>query len=275
MQDDSNTGKNPRDSPASTTDPKGGSLLAQLEALDPVSRAKLLGQLKPTKRVIVAKGSKTKLGLDLGMQRKLLEAASDYFTPMRGETRESIPGSTVGLTNERIYGMIWLMMQGGLHRTVIAHPDNTPPVPHVGPAGKMMPMGGGSYLTFTGNAVTWRRPKKWITEGQSSVGIPERDREWVAAFVVWLVQRGGLNWMMVNRICWRLGKKLGMPMPLSPMTLRHTAGQNLARRGYSAMEIADLLNCTLAVARGYTHQAPDARVLEDEMRGRLKAPGEM
>jgi hypothetical protein len=257
---------------APQTGGKGNETLREaLLALSESERAALLHQVQGKRRVIVAKGSKTKLGLDLGQQRRLLEASANYFTPIPGEDPESIPGSTVGLTNEKVYGLIWLMMQGGLHRTVIANPSNTPPTSS--PTGR--PRGGGAYLTFTGVAVTWRRPKKWLAEGQSSVGIPEKDREWVKAFVLWLKERNGLNWMMVNRICWRLGKKIDHPVPLSPMTLRHTAGQNLARRGYSAIDIADMLNCTLAVARGYTHQAPEARVMEDEMRGRLKAPGEL
>jgi predicted DNA-binding antitoxin AbrB/MazE fold protein len=240
-------------------------VLKGLSTLSPSERRKVLRTLKPRKKVVLHPGSRRKVGLSLSDQRKLLEVAKTYFEPMEGEKPAEIPGSQSGLTDSHVYGMVWMMMHAGWHRHVLADPTDSPPTHEQ--------YGGGARVTFTGVAVTWIRPKKDQVEGQCSRGIPVEDREWVAGFVQWLVEREGVHWMMVNRICWRLGRKVGFRKKLSPMTLRHTAGQNLARLGYSAVEIADMLNCTLAVARGYIHQAPEARVAEDEARGRLKAPG--
>jgi hypothetical protein len=193
-------------------------------------------------------GKNLKLGLDFETQRRLLDAAMHYFDMGK------VVGSQSGLDGKRLYQTVYLMMQAGLHRKVIADPN-------------------GQQITFVGSGLRWFRPKKTGTEALTTFPLPVEARAWAGDYIAWLKAKGGIQWYTLNRICWILGERIDMTVKLSPLTLRHTCGVNLVRRGVALTQICTLMNCTMRVAQRYAKESVESIGNQMEKDGILLGPG--
>lgn len=196
-------------------------------------------------------GERLKLGLSLGEQRQLLAAAKTFYDSPKGA------GSQSGLDNERVYQTLYLMIQAGMHRKVIAEPLE-------------------QGLEFKGNGLSWFRPKKKGLDAYTVFPLPVEARAWAGGYVEWLRERKGIPWTTINRMVRGVADAAGLQRrKVSPLTLRHTCGVNLARRGVPITEICTLLNCSVQVATQHYLKEAIADVADQHADGvLLKGPGE-
>lgn len=244
-------------------------MIAGVRQMNDEEKRALLRALRIPKKKIINPGIRTKLGLTMDEQRRLLEACPGYYTPLPKETRLDISGINSRIPEERIWQTVYLMMAAGMHRDVIAEPVKR-------------------ELRFDGHSLMWNRPKKHGRDANTATPLPHEAREWIGDYLVWLrgrkrvsekgqVRDGGINSRMLNRILRRLGLHMRYHPPgrklLSTMTLRHTYGVNLARRGVPYVEIASLMNCSLRVAQGYAKEATEQMEAKLDRMGALAPPG--
>lgn len=191
--------------------------------------------------------SRLRLGLSLADQALVMAGAKHYYDNGGGH------GSQRGLDGTRLYQTVTMMMLTGLHREDVEDPNL-------------------HYIHVSEGKLLWTRPKKSGQQSVSDCPLPQEVRLWAEDYIAWLRARRGIHYLLLTRVLWDLGKRIGLAQKLSCLSLRHTAGVNMARRKHTAFEICQRLNCSMAVAVSYLRQAEDVAALEAS--GQLKMPGQ-
>lgn len=199
---------------------------------------------------------RTKLPPGVEEQKRLLEVAARFFDDQDAMGTRIGPGARSSIPSRRIWETVFMMATAGLHRVVINDP-----------VGHMLEV-------TTEGELRWLRPKKFGSDAITVLPLPDLARGWAADWTSWLRGRGGIKRTTLTAILHRIGDRAGVAGGVTQMSLRHTAGYNLARRGVPAPWIQNILNCGPRAARTYTRLAPKAMEMDLRRLGALKGPGE-